>query len=94
LIIVDRNHLKEYFSAPDHKLHFQEGVRTRNDFETPFKAGRSGLDYHIDVVRKQLTQNLGNLMPHIADELDNALDDELEPLLTNGMLKINRASNK
>jgi hypothetical protein len=94
LIVVNREHLKEFFSAPDDELNFLEGTNTRNDFETPFRAGGNRLDYHIGVVRTQLTQNLGNLMPLIADELNNALTDELEPLLTNGKSKIYPVSNK
>ena len=89
---MDRGHLKEYFSASDDKLHFQDGINTRNDFVTPFKAGPSGLQYHIDVVRTQLTQNLAKMMPHIADELAHALTDELEPLLTDGKSELNPTS--
>lgn len=84
---MDRSHLKEFLSAPNDKLHFREGANMRNDFDTPFKAGTSKLHYHIDVVRTQLNQNLGKMIPHIADELDHALTDELEPLLTDGTSK-------
>ena len=40
--------------------------------------------YHIEVVRNQLTQNLGNLTPSIAEEIKATLEDELDPKMKDG----------
>jgi hypothetical protein len=84
LIVVDRAHLKEYFSAPTENLDFLEGALASSDFRHVFR-GNVHEDYHVAVVRNQLTQNLSALTPHIADELNAALTDELDPLLKDGM---------
>ncbi|KAJ7208985.1 cytochrome P450 [Mycena pura] len=57
--------VREIVSAPEHVLSFDEGV---SDVREP---------YHVQVIRGQLTRNLGRCFPEVRDEIVNAFNDVL-----------------
>jgi hypothetical protein len=83
LVVVDRAHVKELFSAPDTELNFLEAKLEHLDFRYVFNINVRD-DWHIDIIRNQLTQKLSALMPVIVDELTATFSDELEGVVTKG----------
>jgi len=84
LVVVDRDHIKELFSAPDSDLNFLEAKLEHLDLRYTFKLDVHD-DWHIDMIRNQLTQKIPELMPQIVDELTAGFEDELNPLVTKGI---------
>jgi len=88
LLVVDHDHLKEVFEAPNDEINFLEGLFGDTDFRHTF-YGDVHNEYHVRVVRNQLTQNIASLIPDIVDELSVALADELDSVVSeNGQLII------
>lgn len=81
LVVVDRDHIKELFSAPDSELNFLEAKLEHLDLRYTFKLDVHD-DWHIDMIRNQLTQKISSLMPDIVDELTAAIGDELDLAVT------------
>lgn len=84
LVVIDRDHVKELFSAPDADLNFLEAKLEHLDLRYTFKLNVHD-DWHIDMIRNQLTQKIPELMPQMVDELTAAFHDELEPVVTKGI---------
>ena len=85
LVVVDRSRLKEVFEAPSSQLSFLEAIYKDMDFRHIFNADDSN-HYHIHVIRHQLTQNIAAVMSDTVDELNAALEDDLEAVVSNGIL--------
>lgn len=79
--MVDHDHLKEVFEAPNDEINFLEGLFESNDFRYTF-YGDVYNEYHIRIIRNQLTQNIAALIPTIVDELNAALEDEVDTVVT------------
>lgn len=82
-MVVDRAHLKEFYNAPNETFSFRDALNAQIDIRYTLPAANLN-QYHIDVVRNQLTQNLANLTPYIAEEIKATLSDELDPKMKDG----------
>ena len=78
---MDRDHLKELYDAPDSSLNFFEAALEDLDFRYTFSGNSYNL-YHVPVVRNQLTRGITTLMPAIAEEIECAFSDDIDPLLS------------
>jgi hypothetical protein len=74
VVVVDRQHIKELFSAPSSSLGFFEAALEDIDFRYTLPGNLSNL-YHVKVIRIQLTQNIAALLPEMAEELDSVFDE-------------------
>jgi hypothetical protein len=83
IVVVDRSHLKEYYDASEGRLSFVSELIQGGAFNYGFVCDVNN-HYHIDIIRNQLTQNIAAYMPAILDELDAALADELDHIVTKG----------
>jgi len=83
LVVVDRAHLKEYYNAPNETFSFSEALTAQIDIRYTLPAANLH-QYHIDVVRNQLTQNLASLTPYIAEEIKATLSDQLDDKMKDG----------
>ena len=77
---MDRSHLNEFFNASDEYLDVKKGIVALSDYRYIFNVDVYE-NYHIAVVRGQLTQNISALIPQIVDEVNATLVDELHSLL-------------
>ncbi len=84
-MVVDRDHIKELFSAHDSELNFLEAKLEHLDLRYTFKIDIYD-DWHIDMIRNQLTQKIPALMPDIVDELTAAIGDELDAIVMKGYI--------
>jgi hypothetical protein len=82
LIVVDRDHLRELFEAPDSSLNFFEAALEDLDFRYTFQGNSYNL-YHVPVIRNQLTRGISTFMPAMAEEIKCAFGDDIDPLLSN-----------
>jgi hypothetical protein len=82
VVVVDRQHIKELFSAPSASLGFFEAVIEDIDFRYTLPGDVHNL-YHVKVIRNQLTQNIAAMMPGVAEELVSVFD-EFDSDLSNG----------
>jgi hypothetical protein len=80
LLVVDHDHLKEIFEAPNEEINFLEGLFGDTDFRYTF-YGDVHNEYHVRVIRNQLTQNIASLIPDVVDELNAALEDEIDSVV-------------
>ena len=88
LLVVDHDHLKEVLEAPNEEINFLEGLFGDTDFRYTF-YGDVHNEYHVRVIRSQLTQNIASIIPGVVDELNAALEDELDSVVReNGKLII------
>lgn len=83
-VVVDHHHLDEVFRASNDELNFFEAMLEDNDFSHTF-LGDVYNSYHVGVIRNKLTRNISTIMPSIVDELNAALDDEIDALMTLGI---------
>ena len=82
MIVVDRDHLKEVFDAPNSSLSFFEAALEDLDFRYTFRGNSYNL-YHVPVIRNQLTRGISTFMPAVAEEIKSAFGDDIDPLLSN-----------
>ncbi|KAJ3559201.1 hypothetical protein NM688_g483 [Phlebia brevispora] len=103
LMITGRAQIEELRRAPDEVFSFDEA--TNESLQTEYTLGRAIAHnpYHVPVVRAQLTRNIGNLFPHIRDELSAAFSDAIPttgddwvkvPALNTIMQVVCRTSNR
>lgn len=91
---MDHDHLKEVLEAPNDEVNFLEGLVESTDFRYAF-YGDIHNEYHVRIIRNQLTQNIAALIPSIVEELNVALDDEVDTVVTgNGHSVIERNLRK
>lgn len=76
-VIVPRDVLKEIFDAPEDTLSFHGS--SREQLQLKHTMGRSLVDnnYHVAVIKAELTRHISVKMPDIVDELNAAFKDEL-----------------
>ena len=83
-MIIDQDHFRELFDAPEDRLSFNKATLKRGHFNYAFKADILNT-YHVDVIRNQLTQNLQGKMSDIVDELNASFADEFDRFITEGI---------
>jgi hypothetical protein len=88
LIVVDRDHIKEFFDAPEGDLSFEAGFVDGLSLREMFNGDPSN-DYHKRPLQGELTQNIAASMPYIIDELSAAFADEFDLTLGEGKPKRN-----
>ena len=81
MIVVDRDHLKELYDAPNSSLNFLEAALEDLDFRYTFSGNMYNL-YHIPVIRNQLTRGMTKFIPATAEEMEGAFRDNIDPLLS------------
>jgi hypothetical protein len=73
-VVVDRNHLKEFFDAPESSLSLGEHAEEGLQFEyTKLRYEH----FNVPILRTQLTPNLPKLMDVILDEANAAFGEHL-----------------
>ena len=82
-MIIDQKHFHELFDATEDRLSFNKATLRRGHFNYAFKADILNT-YHVDIIRKNLTQNTHGKMSDIVDELNASFADELDPFITGG----------
>ena len=82
--MVDHHHLNEVFHASNDELNFLEATLEDSDFSQTF-LGNVYNSYHVGVIRNKLTRNISTIMPSIVEEINAALDDEIDALMTLGI---------
>ena len=80
VIVVDHGHLKELLEAPNDEINFIDGILGDTDLSHTF-YGDVHNEYHIRVIRNNLTQNIVSLIPDTLDEVKAALADELDSVV-------------
>ena len=80
--MAGREHLKQLFAAPEEDLSLTHSIGDRMQLRYTFDQSIILNQYHIPIVRTQLTRHITEEMSEIVDELGSALDDEIP--LTNG----------
>ena len=86
VIILGHKYLREFFDVGEDKFNFMEATFEHTDFRHIFKMGNIYDDWHVYIIRNQLTQNIPALMPDIVDEVTAVLNDEIDTIVTNGIL--------
>lgn len=81
-IVASRGHLKQLFAAPEKDLSLAHSIGDRMQIRYTFDKSITLNQYHVPVVRTELTRNIPKMMSEIVDEVGLALDDAIPP--TNG----------
>jgi hypothetical protein len=81
-VVVDRESLKELFSASEDTLSFTDPVSESLQLRYTFQESIAVNHYHVIVTRTELSRHIPELMPDIVDELGAAFEDEIS--VTNG----------
>jgi len=81
-VVASREHLKQLFAAPEEDLSLAHSIGDRMQIRYTFDESITLNQYHIPIVRMELTRHIPELIFEIMDELGPALDDEIPP--TNG----------
>jgi hypothetical protein len=68
--------VKELYDAPDDSMSAMEEAVEFLEMEHTLSINLKN-DYHATIVRTTLTQNIGNLVPDLLDEMQLAFTDEL-----------------
>lgn len=76
MILVDRSHLKEIFTADEKDMDFLAGAVEDADFSHSFKASVFQ-KVHLRAIRVNLNHNIPASIPEIADELHAIFKEEL-----------------
>lgn len=84
VVVVDHSHLKEMFAADDKILSNTQGILEENDFRYTFRSSFYS-EFHIGVIRNQLTQHIASMMPDIVDELATVLGEDLDLMAGEGL---------
>lgn len=80
--MASREHLKQLFTAPEEDLSLAHSVEDRMQIRYTFDESITLNQYHVPIVRTELTRNIPMKMVQLVDELGLALDDEIP--LTDG----------
>ncbi|KAF7506027.1 hypothetical protein GJ744_012274 [Endocarpon pusillum] len=76
VLILPRSQLKDVLHRPDGEVDGNEALNTVVQIEYTVSEKEIYTDkFHFNIVRKQLTRNLGNVTPIVAEEIDLALKD-------------------
>jgi hypothetical protein len=78
---VGREHIKEFMSAPNDTLDMFAPIFDNGGFSYSFKGNLTD-GWHVPVIRHQLTRNLSILLPEMVDELNAAMKDEFDSVIT------------
>lgn len=84
MVIVDNTHLHEFLHAPEDQLSFNKGFI--EGLSLPYLFRTNVFDsYHVRILRRNLTQNIGKSMEDTVDELKAAFEDEIGSLVSKGI---------
>lgn len=83
-VVASREHLKQLFAAPEKDLSLAHSIGDRMQIRYTFDESIILNQYHVPIVRTQLTRHMSKMMFEIVDELELALRDEIPP--TEGIL--------
>lgn len=86
VIVLGHQHLREFFEVGEDEFNFMEATFEHTDFRHTFKVNNIYDDWHASVIRNQLTQNIPALMHDIVEEVEAVFNDELETIVTNGII--------
>ena len=75
-VVLNQASVKEFYHAPEDRLSAMEETVEFLELEHTLSMNLKN-DYHATIVRTTLTQNIGNLMPDLLDEMQLAFTDEL-----------------
>jgi hypothetical protein len=81
---LDRSSLKEYFDAPETALSFLAETVDVLAIRHVFHENMATDDYHVPIIRNQLTQSIAGIMPDIVDEVEYGFASEVP--VTDGMV--------
>ena len=76
-IVTSREHLKQLFAAPEEDLSLARSIGDRMQVRYTFDESIILNQYHVPIVRTQLTRHIPEKIFEIVDELGRALDDEI-----------------
>lgn len=76
-VVASRAHLKQFFAAPEEDLSLAHSIGDRMQIRYTFHESIILNQYHIPVVRAQLTRRIPEVMPDIVEELELAFDEEI-----------------
>lgn len=85
-LVLNRDQLKEAFNAGD-ELHFMSAAVEDTDFRYTFSSNIFERA-HTDAIRIDLNRNLPKVIVNIADELNLAMRDELDQVVSKGNIAI------
>jgi len=83
MIVIDRDHAKELFDAPEDHISFSESFNEGFGLHYLFH-GDPRDDYHIRIIRNQLTRKMSSFTSALVDELNEAFAAEFEQDMTAG----------
>jgi hypothetical protein len=83
MVIVDNTHLHEFLHAPEDQLSFNKGFIEGLSLPYLFRTNTFN-NYHVRILRRNLTQNIGKSMADTVDELKAAFEDEFGSLISIG----------
>jgi len=70
--VIDRNHLREFFDAPETALSFKQATAQKFQIQHIYHKNMTKDIYHTPVLRNKLTQNIAVLMDDMLDEISHA----------------------
>ena len=77
MVIIDRKHLKEMYSADEDTMQFLPAAVEDSDFSCAFRADVFKR-VHSRAIRLNLNHNIPVYMPELVNELIAAFDEEFE----------------
>ena len=76
MVVVDRNHLQEFYNALESEISFRKRISDTLQMKYTFNPSTAVNHYHVGVIRTHLSKYLQDLMPEIVDEIGSAFEDE------------------
>ena len=77
-VIVDPQHLKEFFDASESDLSFRKPIADFLELRYTFQENIAVNGYHVIKAKTELSgRRLSSLIPEILDELEAAMIDEI-----------------
>ncbi|KAK5708882.1 hypothetical protein LTR17_020287 [Elasticomyces elasticus] len=73
IVVNGAERLQEYLTAPDSVLNVQDAINVGIQFQWTMGPGVYHRPYHIPLVRKELSQNVGRVLPMMAEEVAGLL---------------------
>lgn len=81
-IVIDHRHLNEYFNASNDTLSFVKATGASLQIRYLYHENMAIDEYHVPVIRKQLTKQIGVMMDDLIDEIGTSFLHEIP--VTNG----------
>ncbi|KAF3059495.1 Ent-kaurene oxidase [Daldinia childiae] len=91
-LVVPDKFIEELKNLPDNRISFKEELLDRFMGKYTKLDAVRGTNIHRDIVRHQLTKNIGNLLPQMKEEADLALENILSQCNSKGFTPIKASS--